>query len=584
MDELERVAEEDLVGQIDIYIDPPNDGQNSESDSGDEGCNDPDRLNRAQLQAPAELVINRRQRVSESEEEENEDEPAGPSTSQSPKRRRLCKKKPAKPTRKWVKKLFVPKSKQWIQPPPHSVLSLSADSDPIDFFQLFIGDDVIIHLVRHTVIYAAQKNNFNFSLSLEEMYVFIGILILSGYVPLPRRRMFWEVNEDTHNVLIAKSMRRQKFEEIFRYFHVVDNDNLIPRDKMAKVRPFFDMMNEKFLRYAPIEQNISIDESMIPYFGRHGCKQHIKGKPIRFGFKCWVCATRLGYCLHAELYQGRQEVREIGLGESVVTKLCDNVLREYPDAAFSVYCDNFFTNPQLLENMQKKGFSVTGTVRSNRTDKCPLMDEKIIKKKDRGYYDYRADERANIIAVRWNDNSVVTVLSSKYGAEPLHEVSRYSAAEKRRISVQQPDLIDKYNRYMGGVDRLDANVGTYRIAIRGKKWYMPILLWLVDVAVNNAILLAKSLGSSVDTLDFRRSISRTLLLRYGMPRNKPGPSNPSTSRQIPSAVRTFAADHMIITQQRRRRCAVCKNKTTKACKKCDIGLHDKCFATFHDKL
>lgn len=34
---------------------------------------------------------------------------------------------------------------------------------------------------------------------------------------------------------------------------------------------------------------------MVPYFGRHGAKQFIRGKPIRWGYKLWTGATRLGY-------------------------------------------------------------------------------------------------------------------------------------------------------------------------------------------------------------------------------------------------------------------------------------------------
>lgn len=141
-------------------------------------------------------------------------------------------------------------------------------------------------------MYAVEKHNYSFCLSGDEQCSFLGILILSGYAPLPRRRMYWETNEDTHNVLVSKSMKRNRFEEIFRYFHVFDNNNLRPGNKMAKIRPLFNIMNEHFLKYAPIEKNFSIDESMIPNYGCHGCKQHIHGKPIRFGFKAWVAATR----------------------------------------------------------------------------------------------------------------------------------------------------------------------------------------------------------------------------------------------------------------------------------------------------
>ena len=43
-----------------------------------------------------------------------------------------------------------------------------------------------------------------------------------------------------------------------------------------------------------MDENVSIDKSMIPYYGKHHAKQFIKGKPIRFGFKCWAICTSKG--------------------------------------------------------------------------------------------------------------------------------------------------------------------------------------------------------------------------------------------------------------------------------------------------
>ena len=48
-------------------------------------------------------------------------------------------------------------------------------------------------------------------------------------------------------------------------------------------------------------------------------------------------------------------------------------------------------------------------------------------------------------------------------------------------AVQQDDGL-------GGVDRNDQDVGYYRISIRGKKWYYPIFLHLIDVTIVNAWL------------------------------------------------------------------------------------------------
>ena len=68
-----------------------------------------------------------------------------------------------------------------------------------------------------------------------------------------------------------------------------------------------------------------IDESMVPYFGRHGAKQFIRGKPIRFGFKLWCLATPLGYLVQMEPYQGakgqKSEIPGLGMGGSVVVDL-----------------------------------------------------------------------------------------------------------------------------------------------------------------------------------------------------------------------------------------------------------------------
>ncbi|CAG4960955.1 unnamed protein product [Parnassius apollo] len=62
--------------------------------------------------------------------------------------------------------------------------------------------------------------------------------------------------------------------------------------------------------------------------------------------------------------------------------------KEYPETQFSVFV-TILTSPTLISNLQEKNIKVTGTVRQNRIDKCPLMDVKSVKKQQRDYYDYR---------------------------------------------------------------------------------------------------------------------------------------------------------------------------------------------------
>lgn len=71
------------------------------------------------------------------------------------------------------------------------------------------------------------------------------------------------------------------------------------------------MLNEHFLAYATLSEKFIIDESMVPYFGRHGTKQFVKGKPIRYGCKIWSLCDSLGYLLQFETYQAKQANRSL---------------------------------------------------------------------------------------------------------------------------------------------------------------------------------------------------------------------------------------------------------------------------------
>ena len=54
---------------------------------------------------------------------------------------------------------------------------------------------------------------------------------------------------------------------------------------------------------------LSIDGSLVPYYGRHSCKMFIKGKPIRFGYRLWCLCGSDGYRYYLILYQGKDTTR-----------------------------------------------------------------------------------------------------------------------------------------------------------------------------------------------------------------------------------------------------------------------------------
>ena len=116
--------------------------------------------------------------------------------------------------------------------------------------------------------------------------------------------MYWEHNEDTHNKTVSSLLSRNQFDEIMQNLHLADNSDFEKEDKFAKVRPLINDLNEQCLANYLSEQSVSIDQSMEPYFGRHGCKQYMGNKPVKFRYKFWVAATPLGYAIQFYPYAG----------------------------------------------------------------------------------------------------------------------------------------------------------------------------------------------------------------------------------------------------------------------------------------
>ncbi|KAJ8892279.1 hypothetical protein PR048_004859 [Dryococelus australis] len=130
-------------------------------------------------------------------------------------------------------------------------------------------------------------------------------------------------------------------------------------DSMYKVRPLFDHLNSAFKQIS-VGDSVSIDESMIPYFGHHSAKQFIRGKPIIFGFKLWVAADPSGYIFHVEPYCGtstRFPTTGNGQGNDVVG-LVDRLQMK---KGTRMYFNNFFTSASRRRNLKSNGIGATGT-------------------------------------------------------------------------------------------------------------------------------------------------------------------------------------------------------------------------------
>ncbi|XP_028656905.1 piggyBac transposable element-derived protein 3-like [Erpetoichthys calabaricus] len=394
---------------------------------------------------------------------------------------------------------------------------------------------------------------------------------------------------------VRKCMSRNKYLEIKRYLHITDNSYLegIPeneRDKLFKICPLIDKLNENFQQFGVFSESLNIDERMVRYFRNHYLKQFMRGKPVRFGFKQWaICCSQTGYCYQMQVYEGKatgsdDDAGMSGLGASVVLKMISILETPY---AHKIYFDDFFTGFSLMKYLKDIDVRATGTARFNRMNKCPIAPDKEMKKKERGKCDYRFDSENEILGVIWNDNSCVKLLSNHEPIDPMSQVNRWSRKNKREIQVPQPKLITEYNRHMGGVDKMDRNVQKYRIKVRGKKWYFPLLTNAIDVALVNSHALYCLANGAIPLLDFRTYVARAYLAlssRISDPKKagRKSFSKPAKSH-VPVDIRTSGTGHYIECTEmgKQRKCAVCKTNARKQCCKCNVELHVECFPVWH---
>ncbi len=267
---------------------------------------------------------------------------------------------------------------------------------PYEIFCLFLDEELSNLFIVQSEVYAKSKNNHTFQLDDAKLRRFIGINYLSGYHQLPKESLYWCQDEDVHTPIVRLAMTRTEFKSIKQYLHVADNSKLNTEDRMAKVRPLLDLVNKKLLQFGVFSESLVVDEQMVPYYGGHPSKMCIRLKPIRFGYKKWILASDTGYPFQMDVYQGKRGSTspKTPLGTRVVMQFVN--LLEDP-SKHQLFIDNLFTSHSLMVQLQDKSLKCTGTVRPNRTNKCPLLNDKAFKKKQRGAIDYRCDGKVKLL-------------------------------------------------------------------------------------------------------------------------------------------------------------------------------------------
>ena len=67
---------------------------------------------------------------------------------------------------------------------------------PFEYFCKFVDVDVMNLIKNESISYARFNRNNSYDLDTDDLFVFLGVLIVSSYSKVSRKRMYWELNDE----------------------------------------------------------------------------------------------------------------------------------------------------------------------------------------------------------------------------------------------------------------------------------------------------------------------------------------------------------------------------------------------------
>lgn len=376
-----------------------------------------------------------------------------------------------------------------IQNPP-------GDGKPVDYFSLFLEDEFLERVVQWTNDNANRKiNEENHRTrwldiqAVDELKAFIGILLFIELYWAGRVEELW--NSDPNKFLLSfpgltKIFTRTRFTQIKRYLHFSreglarGNRNNPGYDKLYKIRPLLDHVRRKFREQYTCGRDYALDEGMVPFKGRLGIKQYHKDKPTKWGIKAWMlCESSSGYLWNFDIYLGKGVNVDPNASPQLTVRVVLDLCNPLYGSGAHIYFDRFYTSRKLLFYLQNQKIYACGTVMTNRGFPRAIVPARK-NELDRGTSLWRQDSATGVLAVTWQDQKPIHLLSTIHAAEGDEAVIRHNKRGEA-LHIPAPPAVLDYNQKMGGVDLNDRMTSLDR-SRKTYKWYMRLarkaILWV----------------------------------------------------------------------------------------------------------
>ena len=405
--------------------------------------------------------------------------------------------------------------------------NLNHDSEPYDFFQAFLPDNLIDKWSMYTNTKAMRANAgkkrggrvypdyVDFSPS--EFKRHLGLYILHGISPSPRiehkfnnqKKDPVNGNDMVHRLMGPNANRRHKH---WRRFMGVQDPIQINRktkreDPLWKVRDLLNHIQQVSTEAWVCGRDVSADEQTLSFQGKHEDKLRVTFKAAGDGFMCdAICNDGYTYCFYFRNMPPPEKYIRQGMSalHARVLSLFDKLRDKYHRCGM----DNLYNSVKFCRDAYKheKKVLVHGVARkSGRGLPDHVIQDEVQQEKDQA----RVRNTVKAAVLKGDNECPNLVACSVYDTKPVHFISM--CCESIKWIVKTRKIYDKtvgtmtkmnflclninnqYNYGMGDVDLADQLRLVYKVNVwlRNYKWWHTFFWWGVQVLIVNSFVVYK---------------------------------------------------------------------------------------------
>ena len=194
------------------------------------------------------------------------------------------------------------------------------------------------------------------------------------------------------------------------------------------------------------------------------------------------------------------------------------------------------------------------------------------RRKERG--DMRWDRTPPCLTLQLKDNKVVTMLTTIHNAND-QVVIKHKEKQNRKwesIDVKKPKVIQTYNAYINGVDKLDQILSTHNLQSKCVQWWKTLFFHLINITTVNSFTIFQECQKAEPNIDGLQKPANYSLLsfREELVRNilelEEYSNSPVYRIFKQKDLTVFNTVHIPVFSKTKRNCKVCYAQTKKECK------------------